>query len=309
MQKCEFCGSLIPEHASFCGQCGRVPIKAIETKTIASDFYIPDIQNFDTSTNVSVPAKVQPSMAYNQQSFISNLPTTSLNYEEEEEEERRRRAALLGMGIPLLGSLAVEGMPDAGNVPMVEGTPQMSGVPTVQGSPYPPAGSMGQGLYSNPTVMAPQLPSLIPISPLPATTTVTLHHPHRPPHTAQPPHPSHPSSPSHKPHGCSTVFIISAIIIPILIILSFIGLGLTLFAPSLTLSGSTIVVQGGNFTLHGSHFIPGSSVTLTLDDTIPIYFSSRSLPTQFAQTTNASFAFLTLDTPQSQQTAFSSNAV
>ena len=308
MQQCEFCGSLIPDYASFCGQCGRVPTKAIETKTIASDFYMPDIQNFDTSTNVSVPANVQPSMAYNQQSFISNLPTTSLN-DEEEEEERRRRAALLGMGIPLLGSLAVEGMPDAGNVPMVQGTPQMSGVPTVQGSPYPPAGSMGQGLYSNPTVMAPQLPSSIPISPLPATTTVTLHHPHHPPHTAHPPHPSHPSSPSHKPHGCSTIFIITAIIIPVLIILSFIGLGLTLFAPSLSLSGSTIVVQGGNFTLHGSHFIPGSSVTLTLDDTIPIYFSSRNLPTQFAHKTNTSLEFLTLDTPQTQQSAFSGNTV
>ena len=123
MQQCEFCGSLIPDYASFCGQCGRVPTKAIETKTIASDFYMPDIQNFDTSTNVSVPANFQTSMAYNQQSFISNLPTTSLNHDEEEE-ERRRRAALLGMGIPLLGSLAVEGMPNAGNVPMVEGTPR-----------------------------------------------------------------------------------------------------------------------------------------------------------------------------------------
>ena len=306
MQKCEFCGSLIPEHASFCGHCGRVPTKAIKTKTIASDFYMPDIQNFDTSTNVSAPATVQPSMAYNQQSFISNLPTTSLNCEEEEEEERRRRAALFGMGIPLLGSLAVEDMPDAGNVPMVEGTPQMSGVPTVQGSPYPPAGSMGQGLYSNPTVMAPQLPSSIPISPLPATTTMTLHHPHHPPHPA---HPPHPSSPSHKPHGCSTVFIISAIIIPVLIILSFIGLGLTLFAPSLSLSGSTIVVQGGNFTLHGNHFIPGSSVTLTLDDTIPIYFSSRSLPTQSALKANTSLEFLTLDTPQAQPAALSNNTL
>ena len=309
MQQCEFCGSLIPDYASFCGQCGRVPTKAIETKTIASDFYMPDIQNSDTSSNVNVPANIQPSIAYNQQSYISNLPTTSLNYEEEEEEERRRRAALLGMGIPLLGSLAVEGIPDAGNVPMVEGTPQMSGVPTVQGSPYPPADSMGQGLYANPTVMAPQLPSSIPISPLPATTTVTLHHPHHPPHTAHPPHPSHPSSPSHKPHGCSTIFIISAIIIPVLIILSFIGLGLTLFAPSLSLIGSTIVVQGGNFTLHGSHFIPGSSVTLTLDDTIPIYFSSRNLPTQFAHKTNTSLEFLTLDTPQTQQAVLSNNTL
>ena len=285
MQKCEFCGSLIPDYASFCGQCGRVPTKALETKTIASDIHLPDIQNFDTSTNVSVPSNLQSQYSLQSAIIYQQSPTTSLNYEEEEEEESRRRAALLGMGIPLLGSLAVESMPNVGNVPMVEGTPHMSGVPTVQGSPYPPAGSMGQGLYASPTVMAPQLPSSIPVSPLPASTTVTLHPPHHPHHPA---HPSHPSSPSHKPHGCSTIFIISAIIIPVLIILSFIGLGLTLFAPSLSLSGSTIVVQGGNFTLHGSHFIPGSSVTLTLDDTIPIYFSSRSLPTQSAHRANTS---------------------
>src|SRR2546430_14686128 len=108
------------------------------------------------------------------------------------------------MSVPLLGSWAVEGMPNAGNVPTVQGTPQIGAVPTVQGTPYPPAASMGQGLYSSPTVMAPQLPSSIPVTPQPATT-VTLHHPH------------HPHHPHHNPHGCSLVFIIAAILVPVLI--------------------------------------------------------------------------------------------
>src|SRR6266496_6778325 len=292
MHSCKFCGSLISDYASFCGQCGRVPSKAMETRTIASDFQKPDVQDMDTATIASVSGNFQTNSVYNQQSFISNTPTTLLSHEEEEE-ERRRRAAILGMSVPLLGSLAVEGMPNAGNVPMVQGTPQIGGVPTVQGTPYPPAGSMGQGLYSSPTVMAPQLPSSIPVSPLPATT-VTLHHPHHP---------------HHKAHGCSLVFIIAAILIPVLIILSFLGLGLTLFAPSLSLSGSTTVVQGGTFTLHGSHFIPGSSVTLTLDDTIPLYFSSRSLPVQSAHTANTAMQILTMDTQLAQQLAFSNNSV
>ena len=161
MQKCEFCGSLIPDYASFCGQCGRVPSRAMETRTMASDFHMPDFQNIDTATIASASGNFQPNSAYNQQSFISNIPTNLLS-EEEEEEERRRRAVLLGMGVPLLGSLAVEGMPSAGNVPMVQGTPQMGGVPTVQGTPYSQPGSMGQGLYASPTIMAPQLPSQIP---------------------------------------------------------------------------------------------------------------------------------------------------
>ncbi len=267
---------------------------------MASDFHMPDVENIDTSTNASVSGKLQPDPAYNQQSYISNIPTTSLD--QEEEEESRRRAALLGMGVPLLGSLAVEGLPNAGNVPMVEGTPQLDGVPTVQGTPYPPAGSMGQGLYSSPTVMAPQLPSSVPVSPLPATS-VTLHHPYHPHH------PNHPPSSNPKPHGCSLVFIIAAILIPVLIILSFFGLGLTLFAPSLSLSGSTTVVQGGTFTLYGNHFLPGSSVTLTLDDTIPLYFSSRSLPVQSAHTAVTSTQLPTLNTEPADQLAFSNNTV
>lgn len=296
MNICEFCGAIIPDNAHFCGQCGRVPSKAIEGRTMASDIHLPDIQNIDTSENISVQGNIQSNTAYTQQSLISSMPTTPLNQEEEEEEESRRRAALLGMGVPLLGSLAVEGMPDAGNVPMVEGTPQLGGVPTVQGSPYPPASSIGQGLNSSPTVMAPQFSSSFPVSPLP-TPTVTLHPPHQP----------HPSNPA--PHGCSLVFIIAALIMPILIILSFIGLGLTLFAPSLSLSGSTSVVQGGTFTLQGSHFLPGSSVTLTLDETIPLYFSSRSLPNQSTYRVNTPMQLLALNFQITQPLSLSNNAV
>ena len=303
MQKCEFCGTLLPDDASFCGYCGRVSSKAMETRTMVSDSHKPDIQNIDTATMASVSGNSQTNSLYNQPSFISNIPTTSLSGEEEE--ERRSRAALLGMGVPLLGSLAVEGMPNVENVPTVQGTPQMSGVPTVQGTPYPSAGSMGQGLYSSPTVMAPQLPISIPVSPLPATT-VTSHQPHDPhqPHNPQQPHP-----PNHQPQGCSLIFIIAAIIIPILIILSFLGLGLTIFAPSLSLSGSTTIVQGGTFTLHGSHFIPESSVTLTLDDTVPLHFTSRSLPVEPAHTANSAMQILAMESQLAQQLAYSNNTV
>jgi hypothetical protein len=266
----------------------------METGTMASDFHMQEVQNIDTATLDSVSGNFQPNSVYNQQSFISNTPTTLLS--QEEEEERRRRAALLGIGEPLLGNLAVEGMPDAEIVPMVQGTPQIGGVPTVQGTPYPPADSMAQGFYASPTVMAPPLPNSIPVSPIPSTA-ITLHHP-------QQPHPS-----PNKPHGCSLVFIIAAILIPVLIILTFIGLGLTLFAPSLSLSGSTTIVQGGTFTLHGGHFIPGSSVTLTLDDTIPLYFSSRGLPVHSARAAKNYMGMLSLDMQQERQLAFSNNTV
>jgi hypothetical protein len=298
MYTCKFCGSVIPDYASFCGQCGRTPEKAVETRIIVSGLHMPDVHDMNTATSTSLPGNSTPDWAYNQQRFYTDTPTISLS-NEEEEEERRRRAAILGMGVPLVGGLAVEGQLNAASIPMVQGTPQIGEVPTVQGSPQTPAGSIGQGLYSSPTIMAPQVPSSAPVFPLPATTT-TLHHP---------PHPHHPHTPHHEPHGCGLVFIIAAISIPILIILSFLGLGLTVLAPGLSLSGSTNVVQGGTFTLHGNHFIPGRSVTLTLDDTIPLDFSSRNLPEQSAFTENTAMQILSMDTQQAKQLPLSNNTV
>ncbi|HYX51232.1 MAG TPA: hypothetical protein VE843_15905, partial [Ktedonobacteraceae bacterium] len=157
-----------------------------------------------------------------------------------------------------------------------------------------------------PSDMAPQLPTSIPVSPLPATT-ITLHQPHNPQH---PPHPQQPHPPHHPPHGCSLAFILAAIMLPILIILSFLGLGLTLFAPSLSLSGSTTIVQGGTFAVHGSNFIPGSSVTLTLDGTIPLLFSSGGLAVQSADRANiSSTQILSLDTQLAQRSTYSNNTV
>ncbi len=301
MYTCKFCGSLIPDYASFCGQCGRTPEKAMETRIMISDLHMPDVQDMNTATSTSLPGNSTPDWAYNQQTFYTDTPTISLSLEEEED-ERRRRAAILGMGVPLLGGLTVEGQLDAASIPMVQGTPQIGEVPSVQGTPQMPAGSIEQGLYSSPTIMAPQLPSSAPVFPLPATTT-TLHHP---PH---PHHPNHPHTPHNEPHGCGLVFIIAAISIPILIILSFLGLGLTVLAPGLSLSGSTNVVQGGTFTLHGNHFIPGSSVTLTLDDTIPLDFSSRNLPEQSAFTENTAMQILSTDTQQAMQLSLSNNTL
>lgn len=301
MYKCKFCRSVMPDYASYCGQCGRTPDKVMKTRTMASSLHMQDIQNAKIVTIASVPGNYTPDWTFNQQTFYDETPTISLN-QEEEEEERRRRAAVLGMGVPLLGELAAEGQLDAAITPMVQGTPQIGRVPTVQGTPQSPAGSIGQGLYSSPTLMAPQIPSSTPVFPLPATTT-TLHHPYHPQT------PQHPQTPNHEQHGCGLVFIIAAITIPVLIILSFLGLGLTVLAPGLSLSGSTNVEQGGTLTLDGNHFIPGSSVTLTLDDTIPLYFSSRNFPMQSAFSESAAMQILSTDSPQAMQLPLSNNIV
>lgn len=290
MRQCEFCGSEISEQASFCGQCGNAPGIVIEGQTRGSGLQVPGVHDLDTDTAISAPGNSSPQWHTNQPP--SNIDEPTMYLSEEEEEERRRRAAMLGIGIPLLGDM-LEGQPYAANVPMVQGTPQMGGVPTVQGTPqvgsplpgyfgpHMPGGSMGEGLHSSPTVMAPHVPGI----------TTTPHHPHP------------------EPRGCGRIFLIAAITIPILLILSFIGLAFTLFAPGLSLSGSSDVVQGGTFTLYGSHFFPGSSVTLTLDDTIPLYATSRSTPVQFAYAANSPLQVLSTSTQQVKQAPLSSKIV
>jgi hypothetical protein len=79
---------------------------------------------------------------------------------------------------------------------------------------------------------------------------------------------------------------VGAIIVAALFIIlaTFIGLGLTVLAPSVSLSGSSTVAPGGSLTLHGSSFLPNSSVTLILDTNLPLYFSQRSTPGQQSAT-------------------------
>src|SRR5437763_3218984 len=81
------------------------------------------------------------------------------------------------------------------------------------------------------------------------------------------------------------------------------------FAPSLSLTGSAYVEPGGTLTLHGSHFIPASSVTLTLDESLPLYFTGLSSPVQSAYATNNSIQVLGMGTLQATQTPLSSNTV
>src|SRR5579864_1013727 len=161
MHKCEFCGSEIPENARFCGQCGRAQGNVIEALTGSSAFQLPNVQDLDVATFISMSGNPTPQWHPNAHSSSTDMPFKSSN-EEEKEDDRLRQAALLE--IPLFESLAV-GHAHPGDVPMVQVTPQMNGVPTVQGAPLVgglppadvanlmPAGSMGQALHSSRTIM------------------------------------------------------------------------------------------------------------------------------------------------------------
>src|SRR5713101_9291784 len=103
MRYCEFCATGLPDHASFCGFCGRAPTDSAEALTGVSEY---------------------PTAGLN------DAPDTD---EDEDEEEKRRRAAVIGFGLPLLADSMAQAPGE--HVAMVHGTPEVGGVPSVQGTP------------------------------------------------------------------------------------------------------------------------------------------------------------------------------
>src|SRR5579884_4319490 len=292
MAICEYCGADIPEHASFCGHCGQAPsyVTGPNAPTRASFPSLDALPMDNPFSTIISPSQANLSPAENGGEGMSSSPVwqhpgqanpsfpanagqdqaqmTVANSAEEEEE--RRRDALLGLGFVGLAR------PEADHVPMAQGTPHMGSVPVVQGTPHMGNASMGamQGTASMPSgASSPQAPSY-PTQPNPPTQPQPPTHP-RPP--------THPHPPQPNPPGCAPAWliIVSAII---LIITSIITAAFTILTPTLSLSGSGSVPLGGTLHLHGSHFLPGSSITLTLDGSIPL---SVSAPSFFAS--NASF--------------------
>ncbi len=179
--------------------------------------------------------------------------------QEEEEEEKRKRAALIGLALPL----AASGQAVVNTVPMVQGS-LPAAVPQVQGAPSPPGEAEAAQAGSAPTGAAGGgggpliLPG--PITPLPS----------------QPVRPPRP--PAGGPSGL-LVFTAVTLITLVLLLGSGVAAALTIWAPTLAiLGGSSSVSAGGVLHLHGEHFLPGSSVTLTLDGHIPLAFSRPPVP-------------------------------
>ena len=267
MLYCTYCGVEIPEGASFCGNCGQIPVPAPDGQAKMSGMHRVELQQVAGKNNTP---DIAPLWEYDQSEGYDDPSTIPVV---DDEEERRRRAAMVGMGL-----LAGADMIPTGSVPMVQGTPQIEGVPTVAnapvvqsavaGAPAPPGWNPGPANY------IPQAPGSTP--PLPTGSLPT--HPLHPPY----PHPK-PVKPQPK-GGCAPLLII-AILIPFVLIGSIVTLGFTVFAPVLSLSGSSSVASGGTLALHGSHFLPGSSITLTLDNSTPLFVSARPAGHQGARST------------------------
>src|SRR5260370_14227546 len=258
MKQCEFCGTSLPENASFCGICGHVSNQVSAQTTYIGDISTPGAEGYPGENNPTVLAE---------RTAFSNPPTgplrpvTLVPIEDEDEKERRRRAAALGLGLPLLAN---QQMP--GQIPTIQGAPQIAHIPTIHGAPNMP-GAMGQS--------APAFPG-------PVYQPLTLPGPYGPAPHGPIPHPPKPKPPAGGSSGCLTIgaILVAAVLI---ILASFIGLGLTVWAPNLTLSGNSIVAPGGTLSLHGSNFLPNSTVTLTVDNALPLFHAQHAAPAQLAR--------------------------
>src|SRR6266849_6040451 len=282
MQHCPSCGWELPGDARFCGHCGH-----IANATIGESF-TRDMLSSNAPTAISDPSHPNLNSGVDQEQLASTLwydwsqektdRDIISTYNDEEEQERRRRAAILGA--PLLGALAVEGQAPWAGVAAVQGMPQVGGVPVVQGTPFIPGGQSvtGGAMGGGQGVSGAAAPS----TPWPSTlaganwphTPAPIHHLHTTP--TQPLHsPSHPAPSTHpsppRPRGCLSNWLVIAFA-AFIILASIISGLIFLLPPSLSLSGSHNVGSGAMLHLHGGGFLPGGSVTLTLDGHLPLFF-------------------------------------
>lgn len=255
MDRCIYCGSILPLDAQFCGQCGRVISSASKVQGNMSGYPRANVLAGDTPTPISKPS--YPPMGYgddwddaatrsywSQREMLRQTPNPD---DDEEENERRHRALMLGL--PLLGAM-VHGTPQIGDVSEAP-TFQPAASPAVPHTPPPVTGPWFPA-YPQTPAPAPQLPPLSNHTGPGSSGTGTRPSPGGPP--------------------CGVVVLILAVIC--LIIVGTIG-GLFLgFSPAISISGSSAVAPGGVLHLHGNNFVPGSSITLMLDDTTPLFTSS-----------------------------------
>jgi len=292
----------MPDQETFCKSCDKRTSVITNYQTIAQNLHTGTLTNskadhivasLSTSSerakgsigtdHATVPVSIEPKTYHTVPIDIA---------EKEDEEERRRRIAMLDpeFSAPdeeqsssrVIPRHLVADLTTRENIPQVSGTSQIDGQSQAQGTPQFGGGTAWQGTPPQPYAhFAPSSgmsqnvgPTDDYISPaqhgwLPPDTPYPLSMPSTSPQYLTG------GQTSSRSHSLITWLRIGLIAVLVLLILIFSAMGLSLLAstPTLTLTGGTNVVQGSILHLNGSHFLPDSTVTLTLDHTTPIYYS------------------------------------
>jgi hypothetical protein len=308
MRACNYCGTKLPDDARSCGHCGHSlpteePTQLLPTRdsmfsqqpssAAFGSVWTPASEGEEESDEATLPLPAEqesdlasspsPSEDETVSDWWQTIPespstipedeaggpyhspsveATSVAQQdnraaqaEEEEETRRRRAWIL----PLPGGAQLV----ASQAPHVQGNPPAP-VPYVRGRPPhgPKASGHGEEVTSF-RELAEQLPAY------PVASTSASRRLWQPL-----------TRPSSGPPAWLTLALV-AFCAALLITSSTVAAAFTIWSPTLAvLSGSSTVTPGGSLHLHGSHFLPGSTVTLTLDHHLPLHFSGIIAPQQ-----------------------------
>ncbi len=257
MKECKFCGSTLPNYAHFCADCGQVIDELNQGTTKISSSPELDMPTIKSTTppllsDATYPIVFNSAMEQSELDATTTLPwygEVNIPDNQHFQERRTDENQVILPGMMLLAGQIAEGQAPAGNVPMVQGTPQVSGVPAVQGTPAMPAHPAGaQALYHNAPASAPTAPSAPPAHP--------LHYLRSGRHIL-------------RPHGIAQHLLVAAVVVVVIATTAATG-ALAIFRPTLSLNVNGGITPGGTIQLHGQNFTPGSSVTLTLDQGMPL---------------------------------------
>jgi hypothetical protein len=282
MRHCAFCATELPEHAQFCGYCGRLCAVAGEQShngSVSSSIW--SSQNGPTiiNNNTTLPTMVNEQTVFHPQREERTVLTPSDNAvwtppvpqrsREEEEQDRMRRAMV--WGVPLAGG---RGQGPSG-APVVQGTPQVNGAPVVQGTPQV---SRAPSVSGTPQIRRVTYQK----TRLAQTHTVS-------------------SAGIRAAKGAVTQWVI--VVVTAVIVLTTAGIGVALaVSPTLSLSsgltGSHTVVPGQHLSLHGSGFLPGGHITLKRDNGQIVQLAAQNITGNKAASAsmNVLSAFSSVDT-------------
>jgi Flagellar-associated PapD-like len=251
MDRCIYCGSILPLNAQFCGQCGSV---------------ISSARNMAGYPPANVLADDKPAT-------ISKPSYPAMGYRDDRDDAAIRFHWSQG---EMLQQTPIPGDDEDED----DGTPQIGGVPVVQRNPnFPIESSAAQGFPGAAPSFQPAAVPAAPHTPTPDAGPWSLAYPHTP--VPRPSFPSGHRGPGSSGTGtrptsggppCGVVVLILAVIC--LIIAGTIGGLFFGLPPAISISGGSAVAPGGTLHLHGNNFVPASSITLMLDDTIPLFASS-----------------------------------
>lgn len=296
MQRCQFCGSDLPLNAYFCGNCGRLlPDGFISATDITypPEAGIPAPQIPPLFSSPSYPNTQGTGMRWEDtnttlQTGWSTVDMESVNPKFTDHKTDENEDILPDLLLP--GMLAMQRqMSSPAQAPIVQGSPQVGGVPSVQGTPAAPGNAplslpgLVHGAGSSAPSYAPQVPQSFPLHHQPGPLRA-----HKP-HTSR----LHGSTAvtSKAGMGVASKWLIVALAAIIVIGSSSIFLAHALVPatpPGLTITGTNVVRNGGILHLHGQGFQPGGSVTLSIDDRLPVSLAGQHGTQDISQGTERS---------------------